>query len=282
MENISFQNFFGINHRVEVRINVTNACNLHCDYCDHDAHLPFDKSGSKIFRVTPLVATPDGVEKFCQALVGVGENDSHVLQGGEITVLPINLIVRFIDILASYGRRVGMRTNGYNLTSIPLKYLQKLDFIYLNAHGNNKEAIARCREFLQLNYDGRIINEENLDHRDLSAYINHNQGTVERGLNCTHLMSTLTFISPVVHPCCNSWALTNALNTQQITDLLIKAGWTSDNSDLKNTLANWRQTLPRPFLEAFCANSCYLTASKDLSPLHRIQVHPKDRVIKWR
>ncbi|HMU87753.1 MAG TPA: hypothetical protein PKC11_09020, partial [Agitococcus sp.] len=93
MGNISFQNLFGIDHRVEVRINVTNACNLHCDYCDHDAHLPFDKNGSKIFRVTPLVATPDGVEKFCQALVGVGESDNHVLQGGEITVLPINLIV---------------------------------------------------------------------------------------------------------------------------------------------------------------------------------------------
>lgn len=282
METISYQNFFGINHRVEVRINVTNSCNLHCDYCDHDAHLPFEKNGSKIFRSSPYIASPDDVEKFCQQMIGVGENDSHVLQGGEITVLPVNLIVRFIDILASYGRRVGIRTNGYNLSAIPIKKLQKLDFIYLNEHGNNTEAIKYCLDFLNENYSGRVINEENLYHRDLSAYLNHNEGTVEQGLACSHLMATLTLISPVVHPCCNSWALMNALNSQKIKELLIKAGWTSDNPELKNTLGNWRHTLPQPFLESFCASSCYLTASRDLSPLHKIKADAKDRVIKWR
>jgi molybdenum cofactor biosynthesis enzyme MoaA len=282
METMSYQNFLGIDHRVEVRINVTNACNLHCDYCDHDAHLPFDKNGPKIFRVSPLIASPDDVERFCQIMIGVGENDNHVLQGGEITVLPVSLIMRYIDVIASYGRRVGMRTNGYNLSAIPLKQLQKRDFIYLNAHGNNTEAIKQGQEFLKNNYSGRVVNEENLHHRDLSAYINHNEGTVDQGLNCSHLMATLTLISPVVHPCCNSWALMNALNSQQMKDLLIKAGWTSDNPDLKNTLANWRQTLPQPFLESFCANSCYLTASRDLSPSHLIQSDAKDRVIKWR
>lgn len=282
MDNVSFQKFFDINHRVEVRINVTNACNLHCDHCDHDAHLPFDKNGSKIFRAAPLVATPHDIEQFCQALVGVGETDNHVLQGGEITVLPINLITQYIEIFASYGRRVGIRTNGYNLIGIPLKYLRKLDFIYLNAHGNNIEAIKLCREFLEQNYNGIIINEDNLYHRDLSAYINHNQGTVEQGLSCSHLMSTLTFIPPVIHPCCNSWALMNALNNQQMMNLLINAGWTSNNTDLKSTLAHWRKTLPEPFLEVFCASSCYLTASSDLSPLHLIQTHAKDRVVKWK
>jgi hypothetical protein len=175
-----------------------------------------------------------------------------------------------------------MRTNGYNLTAIPLKQLQKLDFIYLNEHGNNTEAIIKCQDFLKNNYFGMVVNENNLYHRDLSAYINHNEGTVDQGLNCSHLMATLTLISPVIHPCCNSWALMNALNSLQMKELLIKAGWSSENSDLKNTLANWRQTLPQPFLESFCASSCYLTASGDLSPLHRIQAYAKDRVIKWR
>jgi hypothetical protein len=280
MDGISFQDFFDIGHRVEVRINVTNACNLHCDHCDHDAHLPFDKHGAKVFRAAPLLATPEGVEQFCRALAGVGEDDRHVLQGGEITVLPVKQIARYIDILASYGRRVGMRTNGYNLMGIPLDSLRKLDFIYLNAHGNNQSAIQACGEFLASHYGGQVIDEENLLHRDLSAYLHHGQGTVEQAINCSHLMSTLTFLSPVVHPCCNSWALMNALNSEDMRDQLIGAGWTVDNADLRGTLANWRQTLPKPFLKLFCADSCYLSASREMSPQYRIQIHHGDRVLR--
>jgi hypothetical protein len=263
-----------------VRINVTNICNLHCDFCDHDAHLPFDKHGSKIFRQTPLVATHQALEQFCKALSGVGEKERHVLQGGEITTLPVKLIVHLIEILHSFGRRVGMRTNGYNLTGIPLDSLNKLEFIYLNAHGNNQEAIEHCRNFLAKNYNGQIINEEHFYHRDPSAFLNHGQGTVEQALRCNHLLSTLTYLPPIIHPCCNSWALMNALNDAQMGELLIKAGWTSDNPDLKDTLANWRQTLPKPFLETFCANSCYLTAPDMTSPLQRIQPHHLDKVLK--
>lgn len=280
MSNTSFQSLFKINHRVEVRINVTNICNLHCDFCDHDAHLPFDKHSSKVFRQTPLVATPQALEQFCKVLSGVGEKERHVLQGGEITTLPVKLIVHLIEILHSFGRCVGMRTNGYNLTGIPLDSLNKLEFIYLNAHGNNQEAIEHCRNFLAKNYDGQIINEEHFDHRDLSAFLNHGQGTVEQALGCNHLLSTLTYLPPIIHPCCNSWALMNALNDLQMGELLIKAGWTSDNPDLKDTLANWHQTLPKPFLETFCANSCYLTAPDITSPLQRIQPHHLDKVLK--
>ena len=279
MSHTSFQSLFKIGHRVEVRINVTNACNLHCDFCDHDAHLPFDKHGFKIFRQTPLVASPEAVENFCKALSGVGEKERHVLQGGEITALPVELIVRIIGILDSYGRRVGMRTNGYNLTGIPLDSLNRLEFIYLNAHGNNQDAIKHCRDFLAKYYGGQIINEENFYHRDLSAFVNHGEGTVEQGLNCNHMLATLTYIPPIIHPCCNSWALMNVLNNAQMGELLVAAGWTSDNLDLKDTLANWRQTLPKPFLETFCANSCYLTARDKTGPMQRIQLHYLDKVL---
>ena len=280
MEKKSFQELFDIDERVEVRINMTNACNLSCDFCDHDAHLPFDKNGSKIFRKKPLVSTPQALENLCEALVGVGEDDAHVLQGGEITVLPTPLVSHLIGIVHSYGRRVGMRTNGYNLTGIPLESLNKLDFIYLNAHGNNEEAIEYSREFLQKNYDGRIIDENHYSHRDLSAYLNHNEGTIEEGLSCNHLLATLTFFPPIVHPCCNSWPLMNVMNSTNMADLLIAAGWTSDNPDLIDTLANWRETLPKPFLQKFCAESCYLTAKETNSPWYKIKSYPKDRVLK--
>ncbi len=276
----SYQDWFGIGHRVEVRINVTNACNLHCDFCDHEAHLPFDRQGDRVFRRQPLVATPEDLERFCQAMAGIGEADAHVLQGGEITVLPVNTIVRMIDVMHAHGRRAGIRTNGYRLAALPVDSLNRLDFIYLNAHGNNEEAIAHCRSFLAQHYRGRVIDEENLFHRDPSRYLHHAQGTVEQGLGCDHLMGTLTLQPPLVHPCCNSWALMNALNSGDMGTQLVARGWTTDNPDLRTTLAGWRQTLPPAFLEAFCADSCYRTAPEMPIPWTRIQRHPLDRVLK--
>jgi hypothetical protein len=181
---VSFQNFFAIDHRVEVRINVTNVCNLHCDFCDHDAHLPFDRHGTRVFRRAPIVADIDAITDFCRAMVGVGERDAHVLQGGEITALPIRTVVEYIDVLHSFGRRVGMRSNGYRLTSIPLDSLNRLDFIYLNAHGNNQSAIEHCQKFLSQHYRGRVILEESFFHRNPADFLHHGLGTPSQGMNC--------------------------------------------------------------------------------------------------
>lgn len=280
MSIVSFQNFFAIDHRVEVRINVTNVCNLHCDFCDHDAHLPFDRHGTRVFRRAPIVADIDAITDFCRAMVGVGERDAHVLQGGEITALPIRTVVEYIDVLHSFGRRVGMRSNGYRLASIPLDSLNRLDFIYLNAHGNNQSAIEHCQKFLSQHYRGRVILEESFFHRNPADFLHHGLGTPSQGMNCSHMMSTLTVMPPVVHPCCNSWALMNALNASEMKESLLASGWTCDNPDLRSTLARWRDTLPPPFLESFCADSCYRTAPALSPPWTRIQPHPLDKVLK--
>lgn len=280
MEKTSFKDLFGIKHKVEVRINLTNICNLHCDFCDHDAHLPFSKNDTKVYRRKPLVSSLDELKQLCESLKGIGESDRHVLQGGEITVLPVKLIIEVIEIFHSYGRNIGMRTNGYNLKEIPVDSLNKLSFIYLNNHGNNEEAIESCQEYLLTNYKGLIINEENYFHRDLNKYLYHNEGTIDEGLNCSHLLSTITFFPPLVHPCCNSWALMNSLNDESIADSLIKAGWSTNNPDLSTTLLNWRNTLPKEFFSFFCAESCYLTAKTISSPLQKISKHKSDQVLK--
>ncbi len=280
MEKTSFKDLFGINHRVEVRINLTNVCNLHCDFCDHDAHLPFSKDSTKVYRRKPLVSSLSELKQLCESLKGIGESDRHVLQGGEITVLPVNTIIEVIEIFHGYGRNLGMRTNGYNLKEIPVDSLNKLNFIYLNNHGNNQEAIDSCQEFLSINYKGIIINEENYFHRDLSKYLHHNEGTIEDGVNCSHLLSTITFFPPLIHPCCNSWALMNSLNDKNMAELLIEAGWTTTNSDLSSTLQNWKTTLPKEFFQSFCAESCYLTAKTVNSPLQKIKSDKSDKIMK--
>ncbi len=280
MSNTSFQELFGISHTVVVRINVTNMCNLHCDYCDHGCHIPFSKDSSKLFRKNLFMIQPEEIEKYCHVLAGIGERDLHLLQGGEITVLPVDMIVRYIEIFYAYGRKVGLRTNGYNLTGIPIGILNQLEFIFLNSHGTNQEAINHCYDYLTKHYVGKVIMEQNYHHRDLDSLVNHGIGTIEQGLKCDHLLSTLTSIPPVIYPCCNGWALMNALNSSSMRDALVDAGWTLNNPRLIETFSDWRQTLPSIFFKAFCADSCYESLPSKEIPMHRIKSHQNDRIMK--
>jgi len=279
MPSHSFRQLFGISQEVTVRINATNVCNIHCTHCDNDAHLPFSKNSELIYRKNPIVASVADVEEFCELLAGVGENDPHLLTGGEITALPVATIVSYIDVLHRYGRKVGMRTNGYNVCGIPPEKLQLLDRIHLNSHGVNQEAIVASRAYLDRHFRGTLIVEETLQHRDLRAIVRHGQGTIAQALACDHLLTTLTLLPPVVLPCCNTWALMNALNSEAMIGSLIAAGWSVHNPDLKNTLRSWRTTLPEEFLQSFCADSCYKTTKASFSS-YPIQAHPRDRVLK--
>jgi hypothetical protein len=279
LTNYSFRQFFDISHDVTVRINATNVCNIHCTHCDNDAHLPFSKNGELIYRRKPLVADVSDIEVFCRLMDRVGLDDPHLLTGGEITALPIGTLVDYIGVLHRYGRIVGMRTNGYNVRGLPLDKLNLLDRIHLNSHGVNEEAIEEVRVYLREHYRGRVILEQTLEHRDLKSIVRHGEGTIEQALSCNHLMATLTLLPPVVLPCCNTWALMNSLNSNAMMVALIEAGWTVHNPKLKETLKNWRQTLPSEFLQSFCADSCYMTRLTPIA-LYPIESHPRDRALK--
>lgn len=279
MSSQSFRAFFDIAYDVTVRINATNVCNIHCTHCDNDAHLPFSKHGELIYRRNPLVANVVDIQAFCELMIGIGEDDPHLLTGGEITALPVPTIVSYIDMLQRFGRKVGMRTNGYNVCGIAPEKLQLLDRIHLNSHGLNREAIDASREYLDKHFHGTLILEETLQHRDLRTIVRHGQGTIEQALACNHLLATLTVLPPVVLPCCNTWALMNSLNSNAMMSALINAGWTVHNPALKETIKNWRSTLPRAFLQTFCADSCYMTRA-DATPSYPILQHPRDRILK--
>lgn len=279
MKTQSFRQLLGLTNDVSVRINATNVCNIHCTHCDNDAHLPLSKNSDLIYRRTALVADAADIDRFCHLMKGVGEEDPHLLTGGEITALPRATLVDYIDVLSCHGRKVGMRTNGYNVRGIPPEKLNLLDRIYLNSHGINEDAISASQAYLNEHYRGRVIPETTIKHRDLKSIVRHGEGTVEQALACDLLLTTLTLLPPVVLPCCNTWALMNSLNSDAMMNALVAAGWTVNNPALKETLRNWRQTLPREFLQFFCADSCYKTRSTPI-PLYPIESHPRDRVLK--
>jgi molybdenum cofactor biosynthesis enzyme MoaA len=279
VSNYSFRQFFDLQHEVTVRINATNVCNIHCTHCDNDAHLPFSKNGDLIFRRKPLVADAADIEAFCHLMDGVGQEDPHLLTGGEITALPVATLVDYIGVLHRHGRKVGMRTNGYNVRGIPPDKLNLLDRIHMNSHGVNEEAINASRAYLDEHYRGRIISEATMLHRDLKSVVRHREGTIEQALACNHLLTTITFLPPVVLPCCNTWALMNSLNSDEMMTALAEAGWTVRNPGLKETLKNWRETLPHEFLQSFCADSCYMTRSTKID-MYPIEAHPRDRALK--
>jgi hypothetical protein len=276
----NYQDFLKIKNEVVVRINATNKCNLHCDHCDVGCDLPISKDSSNIFRQTSSVATYDDIEKFCIAFSGIGEENIHILQGGEITVLPTNKISNYIDIFSKYGRKVGMKTNCFNVVEMTEDTLEKLACIHLTNHGINQKAVDVAFEYLEKNYSGEIVVTSVIDHRDMKTLIKHGKGSVDQGVNCNHLLATMTYIPPVIYPCCNSWAIMHNLNDAYVHNLLIDAGWSINNPDLKETIANWRQTLPQIFFEKLCAESCYLTNPLPDVPMYRIQSHFNDKVLK--
>lgn len=275
----SFEEFFGISEKVTFRIIVTNACNLHCTFCDVGCDQPIKKSSSHIFRQTAFNMDEKSAEDFCQSFIGIGETNLHVIQGGEATMLPIKRLSKIIDIFSDYGRKIGLKTTGYNLNQLPVDSLNKLSHITLTDHGTNEVAINVSKKYLELHYKGKWGIDVVTEHRNTQEIMKHNLGTINQGLSCEQIMSTMTFISPVLYPCCNSWAIMHNLNEDKLRQALILAGWTIDNPNLLQTIRNWRQTLPSMFLKSICAKSCYKTYSNNVESV-KIQPHPKDKIIK--
>ena len=278
--NQSFENFFNITEKVTTRIITTNTCNLHCTFCDVGCDQPIKKSSSHIFRQSPFTLEEDSLEKFCKIFSGIGEENLHVLQGGEVTMLPIKKLVRMIDILSEYNRAVSLKTTGYNLTQIPIQSLNKIQHITVTDHGINSDAVKASKSFLANNYKGEWEINRVTEHRNTQEVVRHNQGDAKFGLSCDHLMSTLTFITPVIYPCCNSWAIMHNLNEDDLRTSLISAGWTIDNPDLVSTLSNWRESIPKMFLNSICAGSCYKTYDGNPDSFE-ILPHPKDKILRF-
>jgi hypothetical protein len=156
------------------------------------------------------------------------------LEGGELTVIDLEKIERYIQAVKSNGRKLEIITNGYNILRInPFD----IDWIVLDEHRQNKKLIKEIKKTYDENgYENYHI-VSTPDHYDLSYMIENNNPDC---LRCPEYFNSVTLWNKVVYPCCispmlDSWA---RLQDRRVRELLIREDWTYDNPDLGYKLEN--------------------------------------------
>lgn len=242
-------------HRFVFRVN--NYCNLHCEYCSTLSHIPFSPISDYPDRKEKWEMPLDTVERFCEVFRGIGEKTTYVrLLGGEVTALPIEKVEEIIDILYNNNRKMWLLTNGFNLLGISKKHINKIQYITLDDHGINHKHVSTCLNYLKGFYTGKAYRMVVKTHYNLETAIKHpsNQGLACKPLK--NFVVDLTFYRSAIYPCCNGPGIEAYNKTTILNEALIDAGWTLHNSDVLNTLNNWRKTLPTTFME-MCLNHCW-------------------------
>lgn len=250
-----FEELFGVNDFRCFAIMTNNYCNLHCEHCTNLCDIPLRKDNENIYRRTPWEISLHDLEVFCQRFEGIGEENWHRLTGGEFTMLHPGKAEDIIETLASYGRRMDTRTNGFGLLDIGETQLKKLDRIILSDHGINHQQIASCKAWLKSFFKGEIIQELVDHHWDVRAARGHREN---QGRQCRFWLTTPLFhsYSGVIHPCCNTNCLMYMNNDTEMDDQLLLAGWTIFAEDLIPRLMNWKMTIP-PYVLDQCENHCW-------------------------
>jgi len=197
------------------------------------------------------------VELFCERFKGVAEETAHIrLFGGEFTALPIRKMEEIIETFHSYGRRMWLLTNGFNLLGLDKTHLNMIQNITLDDHGINHNHVMNCLSHLKGFYSGKADRMVILTHWNLETAMKHPSN---RGLACKPLKNfaiDLTFYRSAIYPCCNGPGVEAYNKTMKINEALIDAGWTLHNPDVLNTLNNWKKTLPQTFID-MCLNHCW-------------------------
>jgi len=229
--------FLGTGYYYRVIMDTNNYCNLHCEWCIVNRGPRFDIS-------------PEEVELFCEHFKGIGEKDEHRLVGGETTMMNLDTVRELIDVFERYNRHLSILTNGYNILGIGEEYLMKLSKVILDDHDINHDLLMKCKD--------KIENYQVVKVRNKQRHFNIAQG-VEASRNakgCKSWMRSITLSERLIYPCCNIPALARYYRDDRIGKELLAAGWTIDNPDLRETVRNWRETLP-PYLWWVCENKCW-------------------------
>lgn len=220
---------------------LTTRCNLECFSCAALGMNP-----------VRMDTRTDDVFDFIHNLRGYRMGSTVMLTGGEPTLLNKDKLKKICDILHNYRYKVSMLTNG--AVQVPPEWF---DFIFLDRHGVNDVEIDGWIELLE-NSDTPYDVHQKQEHQDIRYAMDDN---ITKGARCANWLKPLTLWGNTVYPCCNLMCVQWWNNDNVVQPALIKAGWTSSNPDLVDTVLNWRETMP-PEVFKLCQLGCWKDADK--------------------
>lgn len=226
---------------------VNNYCNLHCEYCVDQSHLPIDSNSEYLDRRNRWEMSLDDVQLFCEQFKGIHPSIKVSVSGGEPTALPVAQLHGIIDILHDHKRRIQIITNGFNVMGIDDLHLGKVSRFKLDDHGINRQHIKDCVKYLRgnPNFKGKVLVTLTDEHYDLKATRRHPKNIGGHcGRQTLRSKLELTFYKGVVYPCCSLPFIELQDNNTKMREVLREAGWYLGNPNLVSTLRNWKNTLP--------------------------------------
>jgi len=232
----------------EVGIGITNLCNLKCFSCVSLCDTPL---GSNTFRKEKYFLKAETLDLFLQRIEGYCQKKWLTYTGGEATTMKISDLEKLASIGRKYNRNVALVTNAFRLDKLnPFVF----DYIRIDSHGElNEKDIQRGVAHLKRVGYKKFSVMETLIHEDYNEAIK--ERFVTCGLSCNLWMS-LSLWGETVYPCCCLAQMDGFYNVNKIRDALNEAGWTVKNPDLKETVENWKETIPAEVVK-MCALSCW-------------------------
>jgi hypothetical protein len=272
---MTFEELLGIEpgSYIETVVQVTTRCNLHCEFCTNLTNTRISSSSPNIWRRRLYDMDPTTLKLFCERFAGYGENNLHMLTGGELTAMPHKALKYLMDILHGYGRKMRIRTNCFALKQLGEEYVSRLTHIYVAEHGINHDVVDGTVAWLHTFYKGKILVENMQTHHNLDVAKTHLDNQKSCHLWFTNLSLNHTGI---IHPCCNTQWLMVANNDTQMEDVLRAAGFTLDNPDVVSVLTNWRDAIPRYVVDQ-CIYNCWKPNFR-LGPPVKITLKPDDKL----
>lgn len=143
-------------------IQITTACNGKCYFCVGR----FNKSSKT------------NVDKIIESAIELDKYPDVLLLGGESTLFP-NDLIKIINAIAPYKKKITVNTNGYNLKCL-LPVITKLDKVIVSVMGNEKinndivgvtPELDKIKEFHKLNPKLKlrvncVVNKQGIDSFD--------------------------------------------------------------------------------------------------------------------
>jgi len=232
----------------ELGIGITNLCNLKCFSCVSLCDTPL---GSNTFRKEKYVLDADVLDLFLSRIKGYIPNRWATFTGGEATIIQPSHLELLAFIAHKHDRKVLLITNGFGVHKLNPHCF---DYIRLDSHGDkNIDDINRSVEYLKsMNYEFYEITET-LIHQDFHEAIKERY--VTDGLNCSIWMG-VSLWGETVYPCCCLAQMDGFYNVNTIRDSLNEAGWNVYNPKLKETIENWKDTVPSEVIK-MCSLYCW-------------------------